>query len=151
MSKLHQRLRIRAYFESDLERLFFERTGHGQDNVGAACIGQRFLMALRADFFRQLQGLLLEFFERRRLDDVLARLTTDIAAIDSFVLSGVVDAMSYGLRIAFFVGALFLIEWHLSLVVGAWPRLWLTTLYTPVSLAATSPETFRRPRSSHRR
>jgi ATP-binding cassette, subfamily B, bacterial len=87
------------------------------DRSLSAWVGQRFLVGLRTAFFRHLQGLSLEFFERRRLGDVLARLTTDIAAIESFVLSGVVDALAYSLRILFFVGALLLVDWHLALVV----------------------------------
>ena len=47
-----------------------------------------------ARFFRHLQGLSLDFFERRRLGDLVSRLTGNIAAIESFVLSGVARAVS---------------------------------------------------------
>jgi ATP-binding cassette, subfamily B, bacterial len=79
-------------------------------------IGQQFVVRLRTAFFRHLQGLSLEFFERKRLGDVLARLTSDIASIETFVLSGVVDALSYTLRIGFYELALFLVDWRLALV-----------------------------------
>ena len=46
--------------------------------------------------------------DRRRLGDVLTRLSGDVAAIESFVLSGVADALvARCCRIVFFVGALF--------------------------------------------
>jgi ABC-type multidrug transport system fused ATPase/permease subunit len=80
-------------------------------------IGQRFLLSLRTSFFRHLQGLSLDFFERRRLGDLVSRLTGNINAIESFVLSGLAQALSSALTIVFFVGALFYIEWRLALVV----------------------------------
>jgi len=86
------------------------------DRYGSNWLAQRFLVTLRASFFRHVQGLSLEFFEGRRLGDVLSRLTGDIASIESFVLSGVVDALAYSLRILFYVAALFYLEWHLALV-----------------------------------
>jgi ABC-type multidrug transport system fused ATPase/permease subunit len=46
----------------------------------------------------------------------VARLTNDIAAIEAFVLSGVADLVSYLTRIAFFGGALFLLDWRLALL-----------------------------------
>ena len=46
---------------------------------------------------------------------MLSRLTGDVAAIESFVLSGVTDAISYVLRILFFAGALFYLRWDLAL------------------------------------
>ena len=79
-------------------------------------ISERFLLDLRGRFYAHLQRLPLDFFEGRRLGDVLSRLTGDIQAIESFVLSGVADALSYALRVAFFVAALFWLQWDLALV-----------------------------------
>src|ERR1044072_378982 len=64
------------------------------DELLATWIGERFLLNLRTGFFRHVQGLSLDFFDRRKLGDVLSRLTGDIAAIESFVLSGVTDFRS---------------------------------------------------------
>jgi len=86
------------------------------DDYGSAWIGERFVLSLRTSVFRHLQGLSLDFFERRRLGDLIARLTGDVSAIESFVLSGVADAVSYVLRIVFFAGALFYLSWELALV-----------------------------------
>jgi ATP-binding cassette, subfamily B, bacterial len=85
------------------------------DNYVSTWVGERFLLSLRTEFFRHLQGLSIGFFERRRLGDVLSRLTGDISAIESFVLSGVTDALSYLLQILFFAGALFYLSWELAL------------------------------------
>src|SRR4051794_19813500 len=86
------------------------------DDYLSTWVGERFLLALRTDFFRHVQNLSLDFFERRRLGDVLSRLTQDVSSIENFVLSGVADALSYTIRIAFFLGALFYLQWDLALV-----------------------------------
>ena len=86
------------------------------DEVLQTWISERFLLDLRTRFYAHLQRLPLDFFEGRRLGDVLSRLTGDIQAIESFVLSGVGDALSYALRVMFFAAALFLLQWDLALV-----------------------------------
>ncbi len=58
------------------------------DDFLANWIGERFLLDLRTRFFAHLQGLSLDFFDRRRLGDLISRLTGDIASIETFVLSG---------------------------------------------------------------
>jgi ATP-binding cassette, subfamily B, bacterial len=96
------------------------------DDYLSTWIGERFLLTLRTDLFRHLQSLSLDFFERRRLGDVLSRLTGDVGAIETLVLSGVADALSYGMRIAFFTGALFYLDWVLALVaLLVAPLFWL--------------------------
>ncbi len=97
------------------------------DDYLSTWLGERFLLGLRSDFFAHLQRLSLDFFERRRLGDVLARLTGDISSIEAFVLSGMTDALSYLLRIVFFTGALFVLRWELALVsLLVAPLFWLS-------------------------
>jgi ATP-binding cassette, subfamily B, bacterial len=86
------------------------------DDYLANWIGERFLLDLRTRFFAHLQGLSLDFFDRRRLGDLISRLTGDIASIEAFVLSGVTDSLSYLLRILLFSAALFYLQWDLALV-----------------------------------
>jgi ATP-binding cassette subfamily B protein len=96
------------------------------DELLSTWIGERFLLDLRTGFFRHIQGLSLDFFDRRKLGDVLSRLTGDIAAIEAFVLSGVADFLSYGLRILFFSAALFYLQWDLALIsLIVAPLFWL--------------------------
>lgn len=96
------------------------------DDYIATWVGERFLLGLRTDFFRHLQNLSLDFFDRSRLGDLLSRLTSDVASIENFVLSGVADAMSYVLRIVFFGAALFYLQWDLALVsLFVVPLFWL--------------------------
>jgi ATP-binding cassette subfamily B protein len=87
----------------------------GDDYLGT-WLGERFLLSMRLRVFSHLQRLSLDVLDNRRLGDVLARLTGDIQAIESFMLSGLVEGLSAVLRIAFFVGALFVLQWDLALV-----------------------------------
>jgi ABC-type multidrug transport system fused ATPase/permease subunit len=96
------------------------------DDLLSTWIGERFLLSLRTSCFRHLQGLSLDFFERRRLGDNVSRLTGDVSAIESFVLSGVSSTLAYVFRIVFFAGALLYLDPLLALVafvVG--PLFWL--------------------------
>src|SRR3954451_14424604 len=86
------------------------------DEVLSTWVSERFLLDLRTRFYAHLQRLPLDFFEGRRLGDVLSRLTGDIQAIETFVLSGIADAVSYALRVGFFAAALIYLQWDLALV-----------------------------------
>ena len=55
-----------------------------------AWIGENFLHWLRTRVFAHLHTLSVSFFDRRRLGDTLSRLTGDMAAIETVVLSGVI-------------------------------------------------------------
>jgi ATP-binding cassette subfamily B protein len=115
------------------------------DQYLSAWVGERFLLSLRTSFFRHLHRLSLDFFSRRRLGDVLSRISGDIQAIESFVLSGVADALSYGLRIAFFVAALFYLSWELALVsLFVAPLFWLAAKHFSGLIKAASRERRRR-------
>ncbi len=86
------------------------------DEYLTAWVAERFLLSLRTTFFRHLHGLSLDFFEQRRLGDILARLSGDIAAIEALVLTGVAFALSNALKLLFFAGALVYLQWKLALV-----------------------------------
>ena len=72
--------------------------------------GERFLLDLRATFFTHVQSLSLDSLDRRRLGDLLSRLTSDIQAIESFVLGGLGEGVSAIARIVIFAAALFLLD-----------------------------------------
>jgi ATP-binding cassette, subfamily B, bacterial len=86
------------------------------DDYVATWLAERFLMAMRTRLFAHIQRLSLDVLDRRRLGDLIARLTGDVQAIESFVLSGLIDGTSALLRIIFFTGALFVLDWRLALV-----------------------------------
>jgi ABC-type multidrug transport system fused ATPase/permease subunit len=86
------------------------------DDYLATWLGERFLQRMRRRVFSHVQTLSVDVLDRRRLGDLIARLTSDVQAIESFVLSGVADGLSALLRIVFFSGALFYLQWQLAIV-----------------------------------
>ncbi|MGW0996184.1 ABC transporter ATP-binding protein [Streptomyces sp. NPDC002523] len=86
------------------------------DDLLSTWVGERFLLSLRSDVFRHVQGLSLGFFERRRLGDLLSRVTGDVDAVETFLLSGVADALYYVIRLGVFLGLLFYLSWDLTLL-----------------------------------
>jgi ATP-binding cassette subfamily B protein len=96
------------------------------DDYLSTWVGERFVLDLRRSVFRHVQSLSLDFFEQRRLGDVLSRLTGDVSSIETLVLSGLADAASYCLRVVIFITALFVLQWQLAavaLIVA--PLFWL--------------------------
>src|SRR5215208_4255375 len=79
-------------------------------------VGGRFIVSLRTDLFRHLQGLSLSFFDRRSLGDMIARLSDDIEEIEELMVSETASALTYLFQFVFFVGALFYLQWRLALV-----------------------------------
>ncbi|MGW5974725.1 ABC transporter ATP-binding protein [Streptomyces sp. NPDC055186] len=86
------------------------------DDVTSTWVGERFLLTLRSDVFRHVQGLSLGFFERQRLGDVLSRVTGDVDTVETFLLSGVADALYHVIRLGVFLGLLFYLQWDLTLL-----------------------------------
>ncbi|MGH3794658.1 MAG: ABC transporter ATP-binding protein [Pseudonocardiaceae bacterium] len=93
----------------------------------AVWIGEHFLYRMRTRVFAHLHTLSVSFFDRRRIGDTLSRLTGDVAAIESLVLSGVIGIISNLMKILVFAGVLFFLDWRLALVsLIAVPVFWLT-------------------------
>ncbi|WP_246083679.1 ABC transporter ATP-binding protein [Nonomuraea diastatica] len=80
---------------------------------------ERFLLTLRDRVYAHLQTLAPEFSEKRRLGDLMARLTDDVEAIEELVGSGVVKAITTVASVIFFAGAAFFIRWDLALITMA--------------------------------
>ena len=78
-------------------------------------VGGRFIVDLRTHFFGHLQGLSSDFFDRHSLGDMVARLSGDIEEIEELMLSEMASALTYLFQFAFFVGALFYLQWRLAL------------------------------------
>jgi ATP-binding cassette subfamily B protein len=85
------------------------------DQYMSAWVGERFVLNLRVRLFAHMQRLSLGYFERNQLGDILSRLTSDVGAIESLVLTGVNVALTYTFQIAFFTAAMFYLNWQLAL------------------------------------
>ncbi|WP_245740289.1 ABC transporter ATP-binding protein [Nonomuraea maritima] len=80
---------------------------------------ERFLLGLRDRVYAHIQTLAPEFSEKRRLGDLMARLTDDVEAIEELVGSGLVRLITTSASVVFFAGAAFLIRWDLALITMA--------------------------------
>jgi ABC-type multidrug transport system fused ATPase/permease subunit len=107
----------------------------------ATWIGENFLYRLRIRVFGHLHTLSVSFFDRRRLGDTLSRLTGDVTAIESLVLSGVIQALSAMVKIVVFAGVLFYLNWQLALVsLIAVPLFWVAARAFASRIKAASRE-----------
>jgi ATP-binding cassette subfamily B protein len=93
-----------------------------------AKIGEHFLRELRVRVFRHLVSLGLDFFERERTGQLVARLTSDVDALQELVQMGLAMFVQNALV---FVGALvviFVLSWELALcvLVVVPPVVWAT-------------------------
>ncbi|WP_201304995.1 ABC transporter ATP-binding protein [Streptomyces sp. GS7] len=115
------------------------------DDVTSTWVGERFLLALRSDLFRHVEGLSLGFFERRRLGDVLSRVTGDVDAVETFLLSGIVNAIAQVVRLGVFLGVLCYLRWDLTLLaLVIAPLFWFTARRFSRRVRAASRERRRR-------
>ena len=87
----------------------------GADDILSTWISQRFLVGLRRDAFEHVLAQPAAVQDRRRLGDTLTRLTSDVAAVENFMVGQLTIGISAVLRLAFFVAALFWIQWQLAL------------------------------------
>lgn len=97
------------------------------DEYLGAWVGERFILSVRRRVYGHLLLQSPDVLDRRRLGDVLARVTGDVQTIENFLLAGLGEAISAFARIAIFAGILFYLQWDLaliSLVVG--PLFWLS-------------------------
>jgi ATP-binding cassette, subfamily B, bacterial len=88
--------------------------------------GERFLLSVRTRVFGHLLHSPADSMNERRLGDLIARLTSDVGAIEALVLDGVSVTVLSLLRFLFFLGAAFLIDWQLALLsLVVTPFFWL--------------------------
>ncbi len=80
--------------------------------------GESFLRGLRMQVFQHLMSLSMNFFENEKTGRLVARMTSDIDALDELLAQGLVLLVQ---NVLIFLGALvaiFLLSWELALVVS---------------------------------
>ncbi len=115
------------------------------DEYVAARVGGKFLVRLRSRLFGHVHQLSLPILDRRHLGDLVARLSGDVAAIESLFVGGLTSVVSATFQLVFFIGALLLLDWQLalaSLVLA--PLFWGTARFYAKRLKRASREKRRR-------
>ena len=85
------------------------------DEYAATWVGERFTVSLRERLLAHLHSLEPDALDRRRHGDVLARITGDVHAVETLLLSAVAELVQAAARLLFFAGALALLSWKLAL------------------------------------
>lgn len=85
------------------------------DDYLSTWVSQRFLVGLRRDLFAHVVRQPAAVQDRRRLGDVLARLTSDVAAVESFMVGQLAVGLGAVVQLVLFAGALFWLQWELAL------------------------------------
>jgi ATP-binding cassette, subfamily B, bacterial len=86
------------------------------DEYLGAWIGERFIVAVRRRLYGHLLRQSPDVLDRRRLGDVLTRVSGDVQTIESFLLAGLGEGISALARIVLFGGLLFYLQWDLALI-----------------------------------
>jgi ATP-binding cassette subfamily B protein len=74
------------------------------------------LTDLRLSMFDHLQRLSMDFFQSQRVGDILARFSTDLAAIESAASAAIAWAVLPGLDVLAGTILLFVLDWRLALI-----------------------------------
>ena len=82
-------------------------------------IGQRVMYDLRREIFGHLQRLELPFFDRNPVGRLMTRVTNDVETLNELFSSGVVTVFGDVFTLALIMGAMFVLDWRLALVVLA--------------------------------
>jgi ABC-type multidrug transport system fused ATPase/permease subunit len=93
-------------------------------------LGQRFVYTVRADLYRHLLGLGLNYFETERSGDIMSRISNDVGAVEDLVVHGSDDIISNTIQVFGAVAILFWMDWRLSLVALSPLPLYVAGLWT---------------------
>ncbi len=97
----------------------------GVDDYLSTWISQKFLVGLRTKVFSHVLAHPSHVQDRNRLGDTMSRLTSDTAAVESFMIGQFASGTGAVLRLVIYAGALFFLQWQLALVsLVAAPLLW---------------------------
>lgn len=88
----------------------------GFDDILSTWITQRFLVRLRRDVFEHVMALPLHVLERRRLGDTMSRLTSDVAAVESFMIGNLTSGVANLMSLTAYLIGLFYLQWQLALI-----------------------------------
>jgi ATP-binding cassette subfamily B protein len=96
------------------------------DQYASTWVGERFLLDLRTALFRHLTVLPPTFYEGRPIGDVMERLTGDVGAIETLVVSSAAGVVADVIRLVVYGAALLYLRWDLALVaLAVAPLFWI--------------------------
>ena len=79
-------------------------------------VGQWVMHDLRRTLYSHIQLLSLAYHDQKRTGDLISRVTSDIDAIQSFIVSGLLGALINTLTLVGMVGVMFYLNWRFTLI-----------------------------------
>ena len=79
-------------------------------------VGQKVLHELRRTMYYHIQRLSLAYHDQKHTGDLISRITSDIEAIQSFIVSGLLGALVSVLTLFGMIGVMFYINWEFTLI-----------------------------------
>lgn len=105
-------------------------------------LGQRVLYDIRADLFTKLQRLQLAYFDQNPVGRLLTRVTSDVDAINNFIVNGLTALIQSSFLIVAYVVIMLGLNWRLALVSFAvLPILFVATNYFRTKIRDTYRDT----------
>ncbi len=119
--------------------------------VGAGCsyvekyvttsVGQWVTHDLRRTLYSHIQRLSLAYHDHKQTGDLISRVTGDIDAIQSFIVSGLLDAMINSLTLVGMLGVMLYLNWQFTLIaLSVAPFLFLVVFSYPRRIKNASRE-----------
>jgi subfamily B ATP-binding cassette protein MsbA len=84
-----------------------------------AYAGQKVIIDIRGDVYRQINRLSLSFFERNRTGAIMSYITNDVGALQGAMIQSVIDLFTEGVVLLGSVGAMLALNWKLTLFTFA--------------------------------
>lgn len=95
-----------------------------------AGVGQRVILAIRCDLFRQLEAQSLAFHQRRTVGDLMSRLGGDTQALQDLLVNAVPTLVNNSLTLLGMLVIMAMVDWRYTLVaLSLWPALYFTVTY----------------------
>lgn len=88
----------------------------GSKDYLSTWVSQRFLVDLRTDVFQHVLGGPPAVQDKRRVGDLVARLTSDSSAVERLLVSGASSGVTAVIKIVVYTVALFWLQWQLALL-----------------------------------
>jgi subfamily B ATP-binding cassette protein MsbA len=82
-------------------------------------VGQRVVMDIRISLYDRIQRLSFSFFHRRRIGELLSRVTNDTTTVQDILVNVVVDLVVQGTTFLGILGFLLFLNWRLTLATFA--------------------------------
>src|SRR5579863_5056978 len=108
--------------------------------IGAACsyvekhvtmsVGQWVMHDLRTTLYSHIQRLSLAYHDQKQTGDLISRVTSDVDAIQTFIVSGLLGALINILTLLGMVGVMFYLDWRFTLIALSVAPVLFAVVYT---------------------